>query len=140
MKLHTIMHEGDLQRIGEVMRTAAQRDFITSNPSYSKDEIEAAIRALPLLEQILKDDGVQALVFPGGAPMYVSVALSVDAFDGPKRWHLSMVSPTSPTTFKRVPDYLAVEIAKIIVPGSVEGPTEGGIKASRHFFAPYVAP
>lgn len=128
-----------VRQVGESMRRAAQREFVTANPSYSKDEAEAVARALVEKETLLKDETIQALIFPPRT--MVSLVLTVDAFVEPKRWHLSMAHVVdAKPTIRRVPDALAKRIAGIILPESAEGPPEGAFKDARHFFAPYKAP
>jgi hypothetical protein len=125
MKPTIVRGDEDIQRVAEIMRRAAHRDFVTEDPVWSKDEAEAIANALPYHEQLMQDEAIQCLVFgdeSSSMKTIVSVILTVDAFKEPKRWHLSMVRPTSPTSFARVDDTQATRIMNIILPNSTEGP------------------
>ena len=137
-----VRSDKDIEEIGLTMRMAARRAVIVYDPKkdYSTDEAEALKRYESVAEQIWKDDTVQGLLFPrriSTLETYISIVLTVDAYEQDKRWHLSMAELVPGQKFGRPSDSFAKRISKIIIPQCTEGPTEGGIKQSRHFFQPY---
>lgn len=138
MKPQIVNGDHSIVLLGQTMRRAALREFVTKNPQYSRDEAEALAKARPFQEALSQDEAIQCLIFPPGK--FVSVVLSVDAYEEPKRWHLSMSRILDPQTLTRVDDETAKRIASCILPEGTEGAAEGGIRQARHFFAPYKAP
>lgn len=122
------------------MRFGASRELLTSNPVYAKDLRELEERFAkdygPNAQSILDDPRGGILLFPG--PVLASCVSSIDAFEDPKVWHLSLSRVIGPPAPGRLSDDVTRRICKAFFKGSyTEGPPEGVFKSVRHFRAPW---
>jgi hypothetical protein len=122
------------------MRYGASRVLLTSNPVYAKGLKELEERFLkdygPNAQEILDDPRGGVMLFPG--PVLISSVASIDAFEEPKVWHLSLSRVVGPPAPGRPPDNITTRICKAFFKGAYkEGPPEGVFKTVRHFRAPW---
>jgi hypothetical protein len=130
-----IYSDKNLQPIVQEMKSWAQSGFVVKVPAYSTSEEKAIAMANANPEKAFQD--VWRLMFmPDRFP--VTIALSIDAYEANKVWHLSMSKPNYQTQRpERVPDSFARRVVKAFGLEMTEGPTEGVFKKVRHFRAPY---
>lgn len=151
LRIHPVTSSVALQDIAaKFRRDAIQQHTVRQTPIPSKTVDELQDRIVQATEE---GEGivVELLSFKhstSNAWLRVSVILSIDAFEGPPVWHLSM-GFVLPDDSRRVTDHsipqpgrVSDELAKIITQAFfpsdtlVEGPPEGVFPNVRHFRCP----
>ncbi len=139
-RIFKIDTDNELRLFCARMRFGASRELLTSSPVYAKDLKELEERYAkdygPNAQKILDDPRGGVLML--GPTILVSAVSTIDAFEEPKVWHLSLSRVIGPPAPGRVPDDIAMRICKAFFAGEYkEGPPEGVFKTVRHFRAPW---
>ena len=139
--LYYIRSREELVWLANEMKMDAVKYKVTEAPIYSKDEVEANQR-IPV-DATAEDFLACAILWQDKV---YSICLTVDAYDGPEQWHLSIGSvnpePSVDGTYVplRADDETTKFISEAFFGECQEGSPEGAFKNVRHFRAAKVNP
>lgn len=140
VRIFAIKNNRELRLFCARMRFGASRELLTSSPIYAKGLQELEERFVkdygPNAQKIFDDPrGGVVMLGPG---LLVSAVASIDAFEEPKVWHLSISRVVGPPAPGRVDDGTALRFCLAFFNGPyTEGPPEGMFETVRHFRAPW---
>ena len=141
-KFYDIHSKEELVSLANEMKMDAVKEKVTESPEpyYSKNEVEARERAEQLIAKNNSQIGSLAcIIFYKGNPY--GLCLTVDVYDGPEWWHLSISkidvnsNPFEKTVFLRADDETTKFISEAFFDSPQEGSPEGFHTNIRHFRA-----
>lgn len=132
-----IYSQADLHQLAQEMQQAAKANHIQTDPGYSATPEEANLRALITIDQTFSSGQARRALFVQDRA-HISLTLTIDAFEEPKQWHLSIGMQGAAKQPNRVPDSIAIKIVgAFFKEGCRETPSEGVFLNVRHFKQPY---
>jgi hypothetical protein len=141
-----IRNEDTLKTLAEDMKLCMSEDPTTSldlpeGYKYSATPEEAIVKAAKIQTEIYKKTG-KSMWEQGGHRLIlfhghlITLALSLDEFETPPSWHLSMGLVMMNSEPGRVPDKFANAIAKAFFPAYNEQNPKQALSKVRHFLSP----
>lgn len=136
-RFYDIHSKEELVSLANEMKMDAVKEKVTEPLYYSKNEVEARDGAAQLISDDLSS--LACVIFYKGNPY--GLCLTVDVYDGPEWWHLSISkidvnsNPFEKIGFLRVDDETTKFISEAFFDNPQEGSTEGFYANIRHFRA-----